>query len=189
MSRPRRHHPLPNSRNSTAPSGSRPRSERNTLTDEQPGDHRLIVEFEDSVVVPVPPAEAFRLADMADLSAWNPAVRRSELVSGAALTVGAEYMCTVANGPMRMTAHPRLVEVEEDRLVAYEGTFGPAQSRDTIRFVAEGDGTRLTFTNISTLPRWARPLRGPITRIFHRQADRAIQGAVDYLASIKDPPT
>ncbi len=126
MSRLRWPHPLDSSRNSTAPSGSR--SERNTLTDEPSSDQGLIVEFEDSVVVPVPPAAAFRLADMADLSAWNPAVRRSELVSGPALTVGAEYICTVANGPMRMTAHPRLVEVEQDRLVAYEGTFGPAQS-------------------------------------------------------------
>jgi hypothetical protein len=147
------------------------------------GEHRagVVIEFERSLLVPVDPAEAFVLADMSRLWEWNPAVRSSELVSGMPLTTGARYRCKIVNGPARVTATPTLTEVVPDRLIAYEGRFGFAHSRDSIAFEPEGEGTRLTFTNVSTLPRWTAPLAGMITKVFHRQAGRAIDGAVEYL--------
>lgn len=149
----------------------------------------VVIRFEGSISVPEAPSDAFRLADMSNLADWNPAVRTAELVSGEALTVGARFRCVVANGPARVTAHPVLERIEPNRLVTYSGRFGPARSEDTIRFEPEGTGTRLTFTNVSTLPRWMRPLRALITRPFHRQAWKAVAGANRYLAAACDRPS
>ncbi len=55
-------------------------------------------------------------------------------------------------------------------------------NRDWIQFTPEGEGTRLTFRNESSLPRWARPLRWVISTAFHRQAQRSVDGAARYLA-------
>ncbi len=142
------------------------------------------VAFEGSVIVSCPPSQAFAIADMATLAQWNPAVARSELVSGQPLVEGAEYACTMARGPWKLTVHPVLVEVRQNTLVRYAGTFGFAPSEDSIGFAPEGDGTRLTFRNLSRLPGWTRPLRWAITKAFRRQADRSIRGAARYLESV-----
>lgn len=118
---------------------------------------------------------------MARLSEWNPAVRVSELVDGSPMTVGARYRCVIRNGPARVTATPTLCELDHGRLVSYEGKFGFAHSRDTISFEPSDGRTRFTFTNVSTLPNWTAPFSGLIERIFHRQAQRSINGAVDHL--------
>ncbi len=145
--------------------------------------HPILVEFEGSVVVSCAPREAFAIADMATLAEWNPAVARSELVAGESLVEGAEYECTMARGPMKLAVHPVLVEVRPDCFVRYAGEFGFAHSEDSITFAPDGNGTRLTFRNTSTLPRWTRPLRWVITRAFHRQANRSVRGAARYLES------
>lgn len=149
--------------------------------DEEPPHLGILIEFEGSVVVPCPPMQAFAIADMATLADWNPAVARSVLVSGEPLVEGAEYACTIARGPLRLTVHPVLVEVRPNTFVRYAGAFGFAHSEDSITFTPDGDGTRLTFRNVSTLPRWSRPLRWAITKAFHRQAERSIRGAARYL--------
>lgn len=143
----------------------------------------MVVEFERSVFVPCSASQAFAIADMATLADWNAAVARSELVEGQPLVVGARYACTLARGPVRLSASPILVEMVPDGFVRYAGRFGPAHSEDSIRFTPEGKGTRLTFRNLSTLPGWVRPMRLPITKLFHRQANRAIEGAVRDLRS------
>ena len=139
------------------------------------------INFEQSTTVPVAPAAAFAIADMASLADWNPAVTRSELLEGDPLVKGARYACTLARGPLRLQVFPELVDVVPERLVVYAGKFGFAHSTDTIEFAPEGQGTRLTFRNQSQLPVWARPFTLPITAAFHRQARRAVLGAVDYL--------
>lgn len=153
------------------------------------GSHRkpVVVRFEQSAAVPVAPAAAFAIADMGTLADWNPAVARSELVEGDPLVKGARYACTIARGPMRFRVFPKLVEVVPDQLVVYSGKFGFAHSTDTIGFAPEGSGTVLTFRNESYLPAWARPFRAAITAGFHRQARRAVQGAIDYLTEQSSP--
>lgn len=141
----------------------------------------VVITFEQSTTVPVTPPAAFVIADMGSLADWNPAVTRSELLDGEPLVEGARYGCTVARGPIRLQVFPKLIEVIPDRLVVYAGKFGFAHSTDTIEFAPAGAGTRLTFRNESHLPGWARPLKAPITAAFHRQARRAVQGAIDYL--------
>ena len=158
------------------------------MTAERSGQAGLEVRFEGSLSVPESPSDAFRLADMTNFADWNPAVRTSALVAGEALNVGARFRCVVANGPARLTAHPALIRIELDRLVTYAGTFGLAHSEDTIRFEPDGTGTRLTFVNITTVPVWARSLRRLITRVFHRQAWKAVEGADGYLAAVCDRP-
>ncbi len=141
------------------------------------------VRFEGSVVVPVSPSTAFTIADMAMLSLWNPAVATSRLVDGGSMEVGARYSCTLKRGPVRLTVAPVLVEVVADELVVYAGKFGFAHSIDSIQFRPEGSGTRLTFRNESSLPRWTRPLRWVIAKAFHRQAQRSLEGAARYLSA------
>ncbi len=136
--------------------------------------------------MPCSPEDAFAIADMAMLADWNPAVTTSELVSGECFVKGARYRCTVVRGPFKLTAWPVLAEVTRNEFVRYSGKFGFTVSDDSIRFTPDGGGTRLTFENRSEVPRWARPMRFVITRAFHRQANRAIAGAAQYLAD-RDP--
>jgi hypothetical protein len=147
------------------------------------------IRFEGTADVPDSPSDAFTIADMARLSEWNPAVRRSELIDGTAMTVGATYRCVVVNGPARLTATPVLTAVEAGCFISYSGKFGFAHSEDSIRFDPAGEGTRLTFRNVSRLPGWTRPLAGLITRVFHRQAQKSIDGAVAYLDRRRSTPT
>lgn len=150
-------------------------------TDEAHDGH-VVVTFEGSILVPCDPAAAFAIADMATLSAWNPAVDQSELVSGERFCEGARYSCVVSRGPFRLTAKPVLIEVIPNEFVRYSGKFGFAESEDSIRFVPEESGTRVTFRNRSQLPRWTRPMRPFIAKTFNRQANRALAGAARYLA-------
>jgi hypothetical protein len=58
-----------------------------------------------------------QLADMAELSRWNPNVTASQRTSGHRLAVGSTYVSTIRRGPLRMVAHSTLTAVELGRSV------------------------------------------------------------------------
>jgi hypothetical protein len=90
---------------------------------------------------------------------------------------GSEYESIIARSPLRMTAGSELVEVELDRKVVYEGSIAWFWSVDSLAFEASGDGTRITFRNETSTPRWLSPLIPLLNAAFQRQARRAVEGA------------
>ena len=128
------------------------------------------------------PADAFeRLADMADLDAWNPSVATSRRVSGGRLEPRSRYESTLARGPLRMSARSTLIEVDAGRRVRYEGSIGVLWSVDELRFDPVGDGCRVSFLNESTAPMWLWPVVPIMSLAFPRQARMAMVGALRHL--------
>lgn len=141
-----------------------------------------MIEFTGHLDVEHPPPVVFELiADMSQLSKWNPNVTLSQRVSGERFEVGSRYESTIVRWPVRMTAKSELVEVERDSRVQYEGSIGAFWSIDSLTFSQLGAGTRITFHNVSRGPWWLKPLIPLMNRAFQGQAQRAVDGAADYL--------
>lgn len=131
-----------------------------------------------------PPEVAFELlADMAQLSRWNPNVVRSEIVSGTPLVVGARFVSVIGRGPTRMTAKSELISVEPGRYVEYAGSIAKFWSVDSLTFETAGDGCRITFHNETVAPPQIRIFVPILNTMFQRQARKAVAGAAAYLAS------
>lgn len=142
-----------------------------------------MIAFTGHLEVEDPPSVVFELlADMDELHRWNPNVRSSRRIGGDRFTPGSTYESIIARGPLRMTARSELVEVELGRKVVYEGSIAWFWSVDSLTFEASGDGTRITFRNETSTPKWLRPLVPLLNASFQRQALRAVEGASQYLA-------
>lgn len=143
-----------------------------------------MIRFTGTLDVDCAPEVAFdALADMSQISEWNPNVVESALVSGEPLTVGSTYSAVIRRGPLRMAARPRLVAVDPGRHVEYEGTIGGFWSVDSLSFEAVDGGTRITFFN-ETKPPAILKLLGPVMNAaFQPQARKAVAGARGYLES------
>lgn len=142
-----------------------------------------MIEFTGHLDVAAPPEYVFgRLADMDELHQWNPSVTESQRLAGDRLTVGSTYLSTIRRGPIRMTARSRLTEIEPGRSVTYEGSISSLWSIDSLTFEPRGEGTRITFHNLTTTPKWVRPLTPILNAAFQPQARRAVEGARRYLA-------
>jgi uncharacterized protein YndB with AHSA1/START domain len=142
-----------------------------------------VISFTGYLEVHDPPGVVFeKLADMDELHRWNPNVRTSRRIGGHRFAPGSKYESIIARGPLRMTARSELVEVELDRKVVYEGSIAWFWSVDSLAFEASGDGTRITFRNETSTPRWLSPLIPLLNAAFQRQARRAVEGAAKYLA-------
>ena len=142
-----------------------------------------MISFEGHLDVEPEPAVVFDLlADMSELHRWNPNVRTSRRVSGNRLELGSKYESVIARGPMRMTAKSELVAVDAGRMVRYEGTIAAFWSVDSLTFESHDGGTRITFRNETTAPRWFRLLVPIMNASFQRQARRAVGGAAQYIA-------
>lgn len=91
-------------------------------------------------------------------------------------------------GLVKMTARSTLVAVEAGRTVRYEGPIGPFWSVDTLNFRPSRLGTQITFHNQTGTPTWMRPFHPLLNAFFQRQANRAVNGALDYVAAhLEDP--
>lgn len=142
-----------------------------------------MIAFTGHLEVDHPPSVVFELlADMDELHQWNPNVRSSLRVGGERFVPGSKYESIIARGLLKMTACSELVEVELDRKVVYEGSIAWFWSVDSLTFEASGDGTRITFHNETQTPKWLRPLTPLLNASFQRQAQRAVEGAAQYLA-------
>ena len=142
-----------------------------------------MIGFTGYLEVAAPPDVVFELlADMAVLDRWNPNVTRSKVVSGSRLMPGACFESVIRRGPIKMTARSELVSAEAGRRVEYTGSIGGFWSVDSLTFDPLDAGTRITFRNESTPPRWMRPLSPLLNLVFQRQAKRAVAGAKRYLA-------
>lgn len=142
-----------------------------------------MIEFTGSLDVAQSPEVTFDLlADMANLDRWNPNVVQSALVSGTSLEPGARFESVIKRGPIRLTAKSELIAVDPARRVEYAGSIGGFWSVDSLMFEPSGSGTRITFSNETTVPRWLRPLTPFLDAAFQRQARKAVAGAEEYLA-------
>lgn len=146
-----------------------------------------MISFTGHLEVQDPPGVAFEmLADMDELHRWNPNVRSSRRIGGDRFVPGSTYESIIARGPLRMTARSELVEVELGRKVVYEGSIAWFWSVDSLPFEVCGGSTRITFRNETSTPRWLSPLTPLLNASFRRQAQRAVEGASQYVA---DTPT
>jgi uncharacterized protein YndB with AHSA1/START domain len=141
-----------------------------------------MIRFIGSLEVDHPPEVAFELlADMAELHKWNPNVTDSRRTAGDRLGQGSRYESTIARGPIRMTAHSKLVAVEASKKVTYKGSIGRFWSVDSLTFEPSGEGTLITFHNETESPLFLRPLAPLMNAAFQRQARKAVEGARRYL--------
>ena len=146
-----------------------------------------MIGFSHQVEIRQPPFHVFEmLADMDDLDKWNPSVASSKRTHGNYLELNSKYESTLTRGPVKMTASSTLVAVEAGRTVRYEGPIGPFWSVDTLVFRPARHGTQLTFHNQTGSPTWMIPLHPLLNALFQRQARRAVNGALEYLAA--NPP-
>ncbi len=128
------------------------------------------------------------LGDMNDLDLWNPSVSSSRRTQGDRWELGSRYESTVVRGPIEMSAKSTLVAIESGRTVRYEGSIGPFWSVDTLNFRPSRLGTQITFHNQTGTPPWMRPFHPLLHALFQRQAKRAVNGALDYVATHPEDP-
>ncbi len=74
------------------------------------------------------------------------------------------------------------MEVELGRKVISEGSIVWFWSVASLTFEASGHGTRITFRNETSSPRWLKPLIPLLNASLQRQAQRAVEGAWQSLA-------
>ena len=141
-----------------------------------------MIEFTGHLDVAHPPRIVFeQLADMAELSRWNPNVTSSERTSGDRFAVGSTYLSTIRRGPLQMVARSTLTAVEPGRSVTYEGPISGMWSVDSLHFEPASAGTRITFSNHTRPPSWLRPFGPILNAAFQPQARKAVDGARRYL--------
>jgi carbon monoxide dehydrogenase subunit G len=118
---------------------------------------------ENRITVPRPaPAVYAFLTDLDHISAWIPAVRRLELVSGTAGAVGAEYEATVEVGGSVRSGLLTIVRVDPPTGMAMRIAATPVRMTATVRVDDEGDGSRVTVVLDAPTHGLLRLLDGPL---------------------------
>lgn len=113
------------------------------------------------LVTAVDPYIAFAsVADFANLDLWDPFVRKSQLVVGEPMTIGAVYRL---ESPSGLTLHYRVMEIERPNHVVYQGGTDRVTSTDTIEVTRIESGTRVTVTSDLEFTGRMKPL-APIIR-------------------------
>lgn len=106
----------------------------------------MTITLKESIYVPVDPATAFTYtANFSRIEEWDPGVASSKKLSDGAVGVGTESEVVVAFGPRRIPMRYVVTAYQPNEQVVLYGEGGGISGTDTISFVAEGSGTRITY--------------------------------------------
>lgn len=103
------------------------------------------------------PPDAFAAAaDFERLEEWDPAVRRSRLVAGTALTPGAVYQLKTPGWLGKTNLTYELVAINSPFAVTYRGGSKLVTSTDSFEVLPAGDGSRVVLESNMEMTGWAR---------------------------------
>ena len=114
--------------------------------------------------VPRPVAEVFAYtADFSHIEDWDPGVAASSRVDSGPLKVGSAFSLMVRFGGRQVPMLYTITAIEPNSKVVLEGVGDSLVAIDDIRFLSEGEGTRIDYRadlEFKGLLRFAVPLMG-----------------------------
>jgi len=132
------------------------------------------------VRTPLAPGVAFAyLADLTNITRWDPGVSRSEQVVGSRPGIDAAFAVTVKG--LRRPLHYVTNEYEPPARVVVQARSRLLTSLDAITVEPDGPGALVTYDAHLTLNGPFRLFDAVLARAFRRAAERAAAGLVDAL--------
>ncbi|MBE0447900.1 MAG: SRPBCC family protein [Actinobacteria bacterium] len=103
--------------------------------------------FEYTVTVAANPVRVYQfIADPRSKLVWVPAIRRVSLISKQPVAVGMRYLASSAVGPFEFIFNEQIVELVENKKIAYEGHSKWGNFRTTVNLKPHDDeGTRVYY--------------------------------------------
>jgi carbon monoxide dehydrogenase subunit G len=118
---------------------------------------------ENRITVPRPgPAVYAFLTDLDHISAWIPAVRRVDLLSGTAGAVGSEYEAAVDVGGSLRTGRLTIARVDPPTGMTLRIAATPIRMTATVRVDDEGESSRVTVVLDAPTHGLLRLMDGPL---------------------------